>query len=173
MGGFRKKIIIEAVIYAVAIIVAGGCLYFFRMAIAKNADSISAIRLADNQRRLDVQDLSVLKSEEAKAAPMLETLRKVLPARDDVFRFRQSMEELGKKEQVTSLGFSFGAENVGAAESLSSVSFEIYLNGSESQVMDFLKSVETSGYMVNIVGVEINDSDTNTSMRMNGNVFYK
>lgn len=172
MDDFKKKLVVNGVIYAAIIFAVGGGMFFLSYRISGLVNSITALRVENLKRGREFELLSVLRNESVKAGPMLQKLRSILPVRDNILSFRKSMTDLAAVKQLKSFGFSFGSENV-TEGALSSVSFEIAFSGTSAQVVDFIKSVETSGYVIKVIGVETGGASDKTNGRLTGQVFYK
>ena len=118
--------------------------------------------------------LASLRADSDKAKPLFRALNAVLPLKDDLINFGQSLIQAGKNNNMV-LGFTFGGETVPKGELPGFISFSTSGTGSYENIQNFLKDIERSRYFVKFNSLDIiRQGTTNSySLTADGQVFYQ
>lgn len=142
--------------------------------LAANADKIQSQKSELAFRIQATQQLASLKADSAKAEPLFQKLNSILPVKDDLINFGQSLIDLAKSEKVD-LGFSFGGEVAPKDGTSGYIKFSLTGSGSYENFQKFLKDLEKVRYFIKLNSVDMTrqPGSANFSFVSDGQVFYQ
>lgn len=171
MTVFRKKLLINGGVIFTVLLVASVSLYIVIQKFDNIIVEILYYKTAAYTAQQEIKEYSNLKVDSAKADAALLIIKEALPVNDDLYKFRSDMEQLARKRSLR-FGFSFSNEAQGDQNTLSSINFNMSTEGDLGPVLDFLKDVESSNYLVEISEFTIKGFGSNMSGQFNGKVFF-
>lgn len=174
MNSFQKQMGMAILIAFSAIALVIVLTQFVGSHLKGSADKILQQKI-DLAFRIQATDqLTSLKADSDKARPFFATLNGILPLKDDLINFGQSLIQLGKNNKID-LGFTFGGEILPKGGLPGSISFSINGNGSYENFQKFLKDIESSSYFVKLNSTDlVRQAGANTfSIIAEGQVFYQ
>jgi len=92
-------------------------------------------------------------------------LENIIPNKDDLFTFTKEMEALGDEHDLESY-FSFGSEGE------DSIGYEMSIEGSYEEILDFIKIIENDLPFMNILLVDVVSIDGGYRAVIEGRIFF-
>lgn len=171
MSDFKRALFVQSIIIVSILFVAGGLIGFFVFHTKRNLAALQGVREPVLRSNQDIQSLAVLRGESVRGLPLLEKLRATLPSRDRIFAFPKEVEKLANAKNV-SVSFAFGSENPGSQSAPPSVHFTLNVGGRREDIINFLKSLESETYLLQVTEVDLNGNETAVG-RIGADVFFK
>jgi Tfp pilus assembly protein PilO len=168
----RKKLYQELLIVGVGILLLGSITVTLGYYMQSRADSITKKRLVAITKTTQMVVLSQLVGEYARVAPYMGKLQSILPKQEDIIDFDRTMTDLAKKQQV-GFGFTFGGASAASASTAGWIDFTITLQGSLTNITNYLDSLAKLPYFVSFPSVDMSIQGEQYSMRLNGKVFVQ
>lgn len=120
-----------------------------------------------------LNSLATLKTEAERADRLLPQLQNALPAKqsDRLLGFSKFLESGAKANQLSNFGFAFENE-VSSTETTPGINnFILTLSGQHSNLLKFLKSVESGSYFVGFMNLDLASREGKFDMTLKGRVF--
>ncbi|MCL5017103.1 MAG: hypothetical protein M1155_00345 [Patescibacteria group bacterium] len=172
MNNFYKNLLKHNVFYLAGIIVLAIVLFFLFNNVQDSVSKIKVERAALIAKSSALSSLASLRGDFEKAKPYLTLLENILPPRDQLLIFSNELEGLAKQNNL-GFGFTYGEEKQSSGNVPGSLAFKISLTGSYSGITNFLKSLETERYFIDIVNVDESRKGDDFSAIINGKVFVR
>jgi Tfp pilus assembly protein PilO len=159
-----KKLLVALLM--IAIFLAG--LIFLGWDINRRAQTIKNQRqeLADRSAKMSL--FAQLQSQSAQADSYRGILENILPNRDQLFDFSKELERLAKQTGL-GFGFSFGSETSSSPTQPGRLKFVITVQGSFSKILDFIKNIEVSRFLINFESFDFSGMEA----KINGEVLFQ
>ncbi len=146
-------------------------LFFIGSDITKRIDQIKQIRADLLFRQQLTESLALLHKDSQEAQNYSSELENILPTRDQLLNFPHDLSTIARQNKIE-LNSSLGQETSGAVEGLKKVGFTMATQGSFDNFINFLKSLETGRYFIDLGSIDFSRQNNNFKAFMNGGVFY-
>ena len=168
---FKKQLIKSLLITGSIVLMLTAILFVLGNRISNISDRISANKGEINLRRIGQESLVLLEKDREVATRYINIIENTLPAKDELINFPREIKTMGDKAGI-SPGFTFGAESspVGGA---AAVSFQLSINGSLEQILNFFKEVERSRFLINIGDIDLIKSGGSFGGVLSGQVYFE
>jgi len=174
MNSFQKQIGLELLIAGGALVAVIALTQIVAGHLAGNARKILQQKSDLALRISATGQLASLKADSDKAQPLFTILNSILPPKDDLINFGQSLTQLARTERID-LGFTFGAETPAKGNLPGFIPFSLTGTGTYENFQKFLRDVEKSRYIVKFNSVDLVRQGENSTFGIiaEGQVFYQ
>ena len=172
MNRFYKNLLKHNWPYFSGILVLLIAVFVLQMDLDKKLVEIKSQHAALASRTNSLESLATLRGQADKAAPYFSFLENILPPRDQLLSFSKEIEDIARKNNLE-FGFTFGEEKLSSGTQPGQIAFRISATGSYVDVSNFIKSIETSRYFIDIINVDLTKKGSVYSALINGKVFFR
>jgi Tfp pilus assembly protein PilO len=172
MNNFYKNLLKHNIFYLAGILALAALLFFIYTNIQDMVSKISQERTTLISKSNALSSLASLQGDFEKAKPYLSLLENILPQRDQLLIFSNELEGMAKQNSLD-FGFTYGEEKPSTEFMPGSLAFKISLTGSYDGITNFLKSLETERYFIDIASVDESKKGDDFSAVINGKVFVR
>ncbi len=160
MTNFRQELLKKLSIALLVLIIPVMGLVFLGIDIGRRAEATKTKRqnLADHSEELLLY--AKLQSQSAEVEPYISILQNILPIRDKLLDFQKEMERLAIQAGV-GFGFNFMQETPSSVSTAGRMGFNMVSQGSVSKIFKFIKSIESSRFLVNFSNFDFTGSTVN------------
>lgn len=170
--GFRRRLTIEILIYALIITALSVLLYFLAGTITTKTNEIASLRGQLDFWAKSTESLAGLKQDAAQASTYLPLLQSDIPSKDQLINFLPDLDVLAKENKVN-LNHSLGSQQPDANYNrLTVTSFSLAAQGTLLNIINFVKAIKTSRYPIQFNAADlVRDSQGSFTMTIGGQVF--
>jgi len=168
---FRRQIIVKISLAFVAVILMVGAIFFLNSLVSAKAGFIFSTRSDLNNRINLVNQLTQLKAAAAEATPYIEKLSKALPPRDALLSLQVDLNDIAHKYSL-GFGFKFVGEESKIGNNIKSAPFQINIQGTYPNIINFLKDLESGSYFISLSDADIVGSPTSYNASISGQIFF-
>lgn len=174
MNPFYKQFFISLGTTLLIVAALAGGLLFFGSNIKNYALKVEKNRRDFSILSTNLSSLAVLKNQyNAKAKDYLNVVNNVLPSQDQLINFLKDFQSLAVAEKM-GFGFAFTNQVNPGPENLGVVNFNVSLQGTFSQFLNFLDAMKKLKFIVNIENAVFSPKEEgNFQIDMKGSVFFK
>ena len=169
---YQKKLLINLILSAGLIVLLLIFHYFVNADIGEKIELVKNLTRDSTLRTRAVESLVTLKEDSKRAAPYLESLNNILPASDKLINFRSDIRSRALQNKID-LGFTFGTESPGSDAKAGSIAFQMTASGQVQNFINFLRSIETSNYIVSFASLEVKQTANTVNATLSGKIFSR
>jgi len=170
MTNFRKRLLIIIGVPLGISLILTTILFFVGSNISKRTDQIRQLRRDLLFRTQLTESLALLRKDSQQAKNYVVEIENILPNRDQLVSFPRDLSTIARQTKVE-LNSSLGQENSEGIGKLRQTDFTITSQGPFDNFIDFLKSLETARYFINLKSIDFTRQDNNFSALLTGRVF--
>lgn len=174
MNSFYKQLFISLIITLLLIAALTTGLIFFGANIKKYSSTIEQHRREFSLLSTNLSSLAVIKNQyNTKVKDYLKILDNVLPSQDQLINFLKDFQSLAAAEQM-GFGFTFANQIQPTENSLGIVNFNVSLQGTLDQFLNFLNAMKKLKFIVTFENVNLTPRENqNFQINLKGSVFFK
>lgn len=172
MPDFKKWITVQSSFLGGAALVISLLVVFLGFNISSRTGVILEERGEIASKATAMESLALLRSDSEKSGPYISILENILPTKDQLIIFSRDWDSLAKGRHL-SFGFNFGKETAPTASEPGSNEFRAVVSGPYAELVNFLKDVKKSRYLVKFVNVDIIEKGKEFEMSISGSVFFR
>lgn len=172
MGDFKRRFLIELSIAIGLVVFLMGLLFLIGWDLSRRAGIADSRRSELTYRNLAISSLASLKKDATEAERYFGILENVLPQHDQLIDFSK---ELNSAARSRNLGFSFAfkSEREAQEDRAGAASFAMSLQGKTDQVLDFIRFIERSRFLVKLTSFDFSRFEDGFRAAINGEVFFR
>ncbi|MDE2102645.1 MAG: type 4a pilus biogenesis protein PilO [Patescibacteria group bacterium] len=168
---FKRKITTQAALAGIIVIAAAAVLIY----LGKNIQAVSAkiygLRTQASVYAADIVQISNLREQAKLAVPYSAKLASALPSKSNVIVLSNTVDTVALKDGVN-VGFRFGAEGQRNAVGLNYVGFEMSVQGSYNNIVQFISDLEGGGNYLVIDNISLLAGSNGMDGVINGRVYF-
>jgi len=169
---FYKNLFRRNALYISGILALAGLVLFIYMDIQASVLTITQKNNTLATRSNSLSSLAILRGEFEKAKPYFSLLENILPPRDQLLSFSKELEGIAKKNSLE-FGFTFGEERLATPTEPGYIAFRATVTGTYAGLANFLRSLETGRYFIDVSTVDSVKKGDGFSNIINGRVFFR
>ncbi len=167
--GFKKRLLIIIGVPLSICLLLAIALFFIGSDIAKKTEQIVESRVELVFRLQVTETLALLTKDAQQAQNYTAQLNSILPTRDQLVTFPRELGTIARQNKID-VSAVLGKENSSAGK-LAQTDFTITGQGTLDNFVNFLRSLGTGNYFINLRSVDMNKQDGNFGILINGSVF--
>lgn len=172
MTDFKKWAIFQSSLLGGAILLISILIMLLGFDINSRTSNILEERKEILSRSTIAESLALLKSDAEKASPYTSILENTLPTKDQLIVFSRELDSLAKGRRL-SFGFNFGKETASTVSEPGFNDFKAVISGPYAELVNFLKDIKKSRYLVKFTNVDIVENGKDFEMSVVGSVFFR
>jgi len=157
------------------IVIAVVALYLFTGDIISRSNAILADRALIARQNASLAAFAEIKNDSAEAAKYKTVMDKLLPTQSEIINFQTWLQSFEAAYGVTT-NFSFTANIVPSTQTKpGTIGFSLTVQGSSSNVLSFLRDIESQApdYLLSFDSINISQNGENTEAVASGNIFFR
>ncbi len=170
MTNFRKRLLIIVGVPLGISLVLAGILSFAGSDITKRTDQIKQLRRDLLFRMQLTESLASLRKDSQQAKNYVFEIENILPNRDQLVSFPRDLSTIARQNKIE-LNSSLGKESSGGIGKLRQTDFTMTGQGPFDDFVNFLKSLETARYFINLSSLDFTRQDNDFRALLTGRVF--
>ena len=170
MADFKQWVFRNSIISGTAVLAMAILLVLVGGDITGRVKDIKIKRQDLASRTFLIESLASLRADASRADNLLGALKASLPPKDQLIGFSKTLEGFAKTNQL-GFGFAFDSETVATESAPGSNSFTLTLKGSFSNLIRFLRAVESSKYFVDFSYFDVVQKGNDFEIIIKGRVF--
>lgn len=172
MGNYKKTLIKEVIIILSTIGVSILFIILIKLNIIHQQEILTKLRSQRVLLSQSAENLGLLKKDWEIASQYSNKISSLVPTKDNLVLLQKDFQQLALDSGVT-LNFSFGTEKNSTQDDLGYISFSATADGSNDNVINFLKRIEEKFYSLKVDVIDIS-TQSNGLIRvlMKGQVFF-
>ncbi|HEY4496918.1 MAG TPA: type 4a pilus biogenesis protein PilO [Candidatus Paceibacterota bacterium] len=170
MVNFRNRFILQVFATFIILIVLISIMVYLGIQIKESASTIYSTRQDLRDKTHNISELSQLRLAAKEAEPFLEKLEAAIPSKDELFSFADDLKEIARMNDL-GLNFKFVGEAI-ISGGLGSQKFEANAQGDYRDITFFIRELERSGYITNVLDVNILKQGSLFNALLIGEVYF-
>ncbi|MBI2593001.1 MAG: hypothetical protein HYW37_02550 [Candidatus Colwellbacteria bacterium] len=171
MEDFKKQLLLNTGVTAGVLLVIIGLVVYLGKDIRDKGEIVFLNHSELTAQLQAVKDLAKLREAAKTAGPSRQLLDKALPKRDGLFGLPKEFERMAADKKV-GFSFRFGQEGKPDPAQPSKIAFEMTAQGAYNDLLEFVKSVESSPYYINIAKLDVTRTGEKFNAAIGGEIYF-
>ena len=152
-NNFLKRILFQTGLTAGLSLLIILAIFFVNSDLKQKSQALVSANTALAEDRTAAEDLIRLRQESARALPVLEKMRAMIPERTRLLSFSRVIADLARESNLTS-NFQLKEEPIETGV-INKVDFDVKLSGDYFDIMKFIKDLESAPYFISIKSISV------------------